>query len=464
MNLMKNTLGRFDRWLESLNPYKPEDVLAQGGVPVEVEDTPGRKRLARIVTFAFIAFMLWAFFAPIDAGVSVQGSIVVYGSRKAVQHPAGGVVSKINVKEGSHVKQGDTLVSINPLTTEANLNSTELDYINALAAESRLNAERADMPIDWLGELDAMPADDRRVAEAKQMQLSLYGTRRKDQVSQKQMQQEQKEGSERQMVELKHIMALRRKQLEVMTEEVRNNRELAAEGYIPRSKANELERNRDEMLTSLATTSAEITKLASSIAANRLQIHQIDVTFRKDVDSQLADIQKTRMSLKNKVDALKFDLSLTELKAPVGGVVVGLKVTTEGGVIQAGQVLMEIVPVESSLIVEAQVPPAMIDKVHVGLEADMRFTAFNQTTTPVIPGRIKLVGADRIEPPNGGGNGEGYYLAQIETTTEGKALLGGKAIQPGMPVEVIIKTGERSFMSYLLKPISDRLARAFKEN
>ena len=136
-----------------------------------------------------------------------------------------------------------------------------------------------------------------------------------------------------------------------------------------------------------------------------------------------------------------------------------MQVTTVGGVITASQILMEIVPEDASLIVKAQVPPNLIDKVRVGLEADMRFSAFNQTTTPVIPGIVKLVSADKITDPTLGE----HYPAQVEITEAGRALLEDKRIQPGMPVEVVVKSGERTFLQWLMKPISDKFARAFKD-
>ncbi|MGV3743432.1 MAG: HlyD family type I secretion periplasmic adaptor subunit, partial [Burkholderiaceae bacterium] len=255
----------------------------------------------------------------------------------------------------------------------------------------------------------------------------------------------------------------RREQLGTMADEARSNRELAAEGFVPRSRANEVERARSDLLASIASTMSEIGKNYSNIAATRLQLNQTVAVFKRDVEAQLAEAQKLRGALRTKVDALKFDLDLTQLRAPVDGTVVGLKVNTVGGVIQAGDLLMEIVPEAGKLIVETQVPPALIDKVKVGLEADMRFSAFNQNTTPVIPGKVRMVGADRL-PATSKEQPFDYYLAQIETTPEGARLLGQHKIQAGMPVDVVIKTGERSFMSYLLKPISDRFAHAFKES
>jgi protease secretion system membrane fusion protein len=158
---------------------------------------------------------------------------------------------------------------------------------------------------------------------------------------------------------------------------------------------------------------------------------------------------------------VEFDRDLTAMKAPVAGTVIGMKLNTIGGTVPSGQVLAEIVPLESALIVNAQVSPEFIDKVKVGQIADLRFTAFNVNTTPVISGKVVLVGADKLPAAPGGPQGE-FYLAKVEATKEGMAELGNLQIQPGMTVDVIFKTGERTFMSYLFKPISDRFARSFK--
>jgi protease secretion system membrane fusion protein len=185
--------------------------------------------------------------------------------------------------------------------------------------------------------------------------------------------------------------------------------------------------------------------------------------YHRDIEGKLTESQKLRHALRTKVDALKFDSSLAELRAPVAGTVVGMNVHTVGGVIQNGSVLLEIVPAGEDLVIEAQFAPELIDKVKVGLDADLRFSAFNHITTPVIPGTVRMVGADRL-PANGKEAPHDYYLAQVATTKEGYQLLGKNQVQPGMPVDVVIKTGERTFLSYLFKPLSDRLAKSFKEN
>jgi len=453
--------NRFTAWLDQLNPYDPDRLERDGIKPVRLEESESRRALARMALVSFVLFMGWALFAPLDAGVSVSGTVVVMGNRKAVQHPAGGVVTEIRVREGDVVRQGDVLLKVNPLTTEANLSGVEMDYINALATESRLQAEREGAgSIRWLSELQAYGGD-ARVEEAKGLQTKLFQSRRSEYGDQQRIYQEQLLGLQAQLRELQNVLSFRKEQLGVLNEEASSNRELANQGFIPRSKANEVERTRSEMLSSLSNVTAEIAKVQSSMASTRLQLTQHQASYRKDADTQLAEVQKNRKTGKGKIDALQFDLSLAEIKAPVGGAVVGLKVNTVGGVIQSGQVLMEIVPREVRLIVEAQVPPQSIDKVHAGLPADMRFSAFNLNTTPVIPGKVILVGADKI--PGANPQQGDYYLAQVESTTEGVKLLGDKVVQPGMPVEVIVKTGERSFFSYLIKPLSDRFARSFKD-
>ena len=449
-------------WMSMFNPYDPSKLERDGLRPIALEESASKKTLTWIVMVAFTLFMVWAFYAPLDAGVSVNGSVVVKGNRKAVQHPAGGVVIELMVKEGDLVKEGDVLLKISPLNSEANLTGAEVDYINSLATESRLEAERMGFKkIQWKRELDKIK-EDSRVTEAKALQVKLFESKRSEYQDQQRIYQEQLVGLAGQLKELQTVVRLRKEQLVVMEQEVRNNRDLAAQGFIPQAKANEVERARSEMLSSLSNVTSEIAKTQATISSTRLQATQHQATFRKEADTQLAEVQKNRKAVKGKVDAFQFDRSLSEIKSPANGAVVGLKANTVGGVIQSGQVLMEIVPKDGSLVVEAQVLPQYIDKVSVGMLSDLRFSSFNLVTTPVIPGKVSMVGADKLigTPPQ---QAPEYYIAQIETTTEGLKLLDGKTVQPGMPVEVIIKNGERSFMSYLVKPISDRFARSFKE-
>jgi protease secretion system membrane fusion protein len=316
-----------------------------------------------------------------------------------------------------------------------------------LASESRLKAERdGSGAIRWEEELSKrFKPGDVHVQEAKNLQQQLFNSRRAEYNSQVSSLNEQING-------LTAMMQAKRTQQRTIREEMTNTTKLAKDGYVPQMQANQAERQNSDMESSIASTQAEI-------ARTKLSISQVRTAMLKEIDTQLQEIQKNRDAMLTRLDAAKFDRDLAEVRAPVSGSVVGLKVFTIVGVIGAGTVLMEIVPKDETLIVQAKIPATIIDKVRVGMETDMRFTALNRDTTPVIPGVVKVVGADK--EPGGDKDGE-YYLGQVEATKEGIQKLAGLKVQPGMSVDVVIKAGERTFMSYLLKPLSDKFAMAFK--
>jgi membrane fusion protein, protease secretion system len=451
---------RFHRWADSLNPYQPDRLAPSDCIPVVLEESVIRKTMFRWVFFALSAFLVWACFAPLDNGVLMQGSVVVEGNRKAVQHLQGGVVTHLMVHEDQQVEQGQVLMRLNPLVTEASLEQTEAEYINLMVNESRLVSERLGLSfIRWIDELKHYDRNDFRIEQEKNLQIKLFDSRRQELQNQQHVLQEQIQTAEKQQTDLSEVLDLKKQQLALVSQEANNNRELAKEGYVSVAKANEIERMRSDLLAAITNLRTEMTRTQSTISAHKLQLLQLRTTFLKEVDTRLSEVQKNRRAIKPKVDALSFDKSLTEIKAPISGTVVGLKVFTEGGVVRAGEVLLEIVPQDGQLIVQANVPPQYIDKVRSGLTVFTRFTAFNMNTTPVIDGEITMVGDDKLTTQQG----EEYYLAHIKILEEQYAKLGQIKIQPGMPVEVVAKTGERTFMSYLLKPLTDRMARSFKD-
>jgi protease secretion system membrane fusion protein len=442
---------RMSDLVNSWNPYHPSKLADNGLEPVAIEESEVRKQGARWFLIAFCAFLVWSVTMPIDSGVPVIGTVVVSGYRKLVQHPTGGVVTQIFVKEGSKVNKGDILIKVNPLNTEANLASYELQYLDLLVNESRLKSERLGLgSIIWVPELTGL-GNGERVSESKSVQQQLFSARRAEYQSTIQ-------GLQAQIGGLSSAMASHRIQLGTLNEELSSSQQLAKEGYIPRSQANSTLRGQAEQQAALANASSEIAKIRAEMA-------RVRTAYLKEIETQLSEIQKNKEAFAGKVSAARFDQQLSEIRAPVSGTVVGLKVATVGGVISGSQTLAEIVPSDGRLIAEIKVPPNLIDKIRVGLEADIRFVAFNQTTTPVIDGRVVLVGSDlqlgqESKDPNAP---KEYYLAQVEVTADGQKKLQKLHVQPGMPVDVIIKTGERTFMSYFLKPLTDKLARSFKD-
>jgi protease secretion system membrane fusion protein len=453
---------RMSQWTKSFNPYIPEDLKKDGMEPVRIEESQVKRQSGKVVTVAFTIFVVWAVIAPLDQGVVIQGTVVVQGSRKAVQHPSGGVVSEILVREGDEVIEGDVVLKINPLNVDANLLQAENEFINALATYSRLLAERLEQKaITWDTELLAMNKKV-QVKEAMILQTALFSSRRSEYAGQRDILLRQAQGLREQLQDKEKILVLRESQIGAINEDAQSMRKLASDGFVPRTNANNSERSSIDAQIGLTSLQAEMSTIKTSLASNELELSKIKSAFNRQVDTELNEAQKSKEGLRAKVFSLRFDQSLSNVRAPTGGVVVALKAHTVGGVITGGQVLMEIVPKEQKLIVQAAVPPEMIDKVSVGLVTDLRFTAFNLTTTPVIPGVVTLVGADRL-PPLPPLFPHEYFLAQIETTSQGQKLLREKLIVAGMPVQVVIKSGERTFMAYIFKPLTDKLASAFKD-
>lgn len=242
-------------------------------------------------------------------------------------------------------------------------------------------------------------------------------------------------GLDAQIESLKRGIASKKNQLSIMQQQLVNGRELAKEGYIAKNRVLDLEQN--------------YAQLNSSIAMD---------------ESTLQERQRMLSEQKSKVEPQELEVNRTEIRSPVSGHVVNLQVFTQGGTVQAGQKLMEISPEDQPLIVEAKLPIHLIDKVHEGQPVEMMFTAFNQNTTPHIPGVLTVVGDDRIvDERSMDPMMQSYYRIQVEVTPEGEKKLGEHKVRAGMPVEVFVKTGERSLLSYMLKPIFDRAHSALRE-
>jgi protease secretion system membrane fusion protein len=246
----------------------------------------------------------------------------------------------------------------------------------------------------------------------------------------------------------------------LLERELKGTRDLVAEGYAPLNKQMEVERSIGDIVAAEADTQANIARTQSAILELRQRADVQRSDYRRDADTQLADVRREVDSEAEKYHALANDLGRTEIRAPAGGQVVGLAVQTVGGVIQGGQKLMDIVPRDETLLLETQVPPNLIDRVRPGEPVDVRFSAFAHSPQLVVAGNVESVSADILTDSTGRIT---YYLARVSITPDGMKTLGKRQLQPGMPVEVIIRTGERSMLTYLLHPLVKRLSASMKE-
>lgn len=412
-----------------------------------------------VIGVGLTGFLLWAGFAPLDKGVPVPGTVTVAGNRKTVQHPGGGIVDEILVRDGDRVSAGQVLLRMNETQARADAESLRIQYRTALATEARLLAERdGSDEISFAPEL--LDARDTQVTEAMSTQRQLFVSRRRLLTHEMASLRESVAGAEAQLGGLHATRARKSVQLQALGERRNAMREVVAKGFVARAQLLELEAQYAEVDSELAEIEGRVGQLKRQLGELRERALMLQEEHHRDVRAELSDAQLNSQALGHKLRAAEFTLGNANVRAPVSGTVVGLSVFTPGGYVTAGLPLLDIVPADQPLQVEAQVPVNLIDKVEPGLAVELQFTAFNQSRTPHVPAIVERVSADRLVDEV---SGAPYYRVLATVTTEGMQRLGGLGVRPGMPVETFIKTGERSLLSYLFKPIADRASTALTE-
>ncbi len=405
-------------------------------------------------------FLLWAAFAPLDKGVPITGNVTVESSRKSVQYLAGGTVDEILVKEGEVVKAGQVLVKMNDVTVRSQDEISRVQYYTDRAAQARLIAERdGKASVAYPPELMNARSDP-RVTNDIDAQNELFRSRRAALQAELAAADESIAGYKEQEHGYEETRDSIKQQMQILKEQLEGMRDLAKDGYVARNRLLDLERTFAQVNGQMSETIGNIGHAQRQISELTLRKLQRQEEFQKEVRTQLIDAEKEADAVGNRLKQQDFDLANVLVRAPVDGTVVAMNVFTRGGVVPSGFRIMDIVPSDDPLIVEGQIPVNLIDKVHAGLKADMIFSAFNQNRTPHIPGVVTQVSADRIVDER---TGQAYYKMRAEVSPEGKKLIANLQIRAGMPVEVFVKTGERTMMSYLLKPVFDRAKTSMTE-
>lgn len=444
------------------NIQNATEVASNEVLPVEVNTNS--KLHTRIGWWIIIAgiggFVAWASYAPLDRGVPLSGTVAVSSSKKAIQHLTGGIVEDILVKEGAVVKAGDILVRMNTVQAKLNLETARIQYASARATEARLSAERdGSSDLTFSSELQN-DMKDTRLANAMSLQKQLFSSRTSAIRSELSAFDENMEGLLLQKKGLEESRDGKKHQLKFLTEQLEGIRDLSKEGYVARNRLLELERTYAQLNTAITDDTNNIGRSLSQVSEIKLRKMQRAEEYQKEVRSQLAEVQREADGLANKLTGLAFDLNNALVKSPVDGTVVGMSIFTNGGVIGSGFRMMDVVPSDDPLVVEGQLPVHLIDKVHPNLKIELIFSAFNQNQTPHIPGIVTNVSADRLVDEK---SGQPYYSVRAKVAPEGMKLLSSLQIRPGMPVDLLIKTGERTMMNYLLKPILDHLKMSMTE-
>ncbi|WP_297479776.1 HlyD family type I secretion periplasmic adaptor subunit [Ferrovum sp.] len=448
--------------MNSVNPLrKKHDIIDATAVEIIKTDDRVYTRMGWWIVLGGVGgFLLWAIFAPLDQGVAISGIVEVATNRKEIQYQPGGIVEAILVKEGDTVKAGQVLVRMNDTQTKSQAEMSRTQYYSDLAVEARLEAERDGRTrLQFSPELLAHQGE-APVKDDMALQQQLFGARRSALQNELSAMDENIAGLEQQAAGLELARSSRAQQLQYLTEQIDNMRDLVKEGYVAKSRFLDLQRNQAEVNGIMAEESGRLGYTQRQAAEMKLKKSQRLEDYQKEVHQQLTDVEKEVGMIRHRLASQDFEQRNTEVKSPVDGTVVDLKVFTVGGVVSPGVPMMEVVPSHDALIIEGKIPLELIDKMHPGLEVDMTFPAFNRNTTPHVPGRVTEISADRLTDQK---TGQSYYTMRAEVTEKGVRLLGNLQVRPGMPVEAFIKTGNRTMMSYLLKPLFDRIKTSMSE-
>jgi HlyD family secretion protein len=405
--------------------------------------------------------MAWGYWATIGSAVVTQGTVVVEGNIKKVQHPTGGVVGQLNVREGQRVTAGEIVVTLDDTMTRTSLGVVMNELTAVRARVARLNAERDSLsrvvfPDDIVARAAKEPGVGAVLAGERQMFMARSSTRngQKSQLA-------ERVGQLRQ--EIRGLMEQKvaaETQLKIAREELRPIQSLHKRGLVPVPRLTALER---EVARSEGTVGELIAKIAQSqgkITETEFQILQLDKEVGSEVAKELRESETKVGELVEKRTSAEDQLKRVDIRAPITGTVLQLGVHTVGGVVGQTETLMLIVPDTDRLIVEVHINPQDIDQVHVGQSVRARFSAFNQRTTPELDGTLFRVSGDLTREPQ---TGAAYYVGGISFTEAELKKLDGLKLLPGMPAEGYIKTGTRSPASYLFKPLTDQMHRAMQE-
>ena len=438
----------------------PNELKKEADVSLVTNDMPIRTLGMAVVLGTVGILGGWSYLAPIDSAASASGFVTVKSHSKTVQHLDGGIVKELLVRDGDIVKEGDVLLTLDGTDVKAQAEILRGQQITLAAQVARLNAER-----DRLGSViypkEVQNLSDARVVEARQSENQIFNARKNSHdgevsvLNQRISQLNSRiQGLQGQKTSKQHLNTS-------YTEEAKDLKELLAEGFADKQRLRDMERSITATTGEIASLSSEIASSEMQIGETRLQIMQIQKQFQEEVADKSSEIQAQLYDVNQRLTATIDKVNRIQIKSPAAGRVMGVSIYTIGGVITPGRPILDIVPQGEELVVEARVSPMDIDRVHVGLVAEVRFSAFKQALVPKTVGKLIGLSADKIVDER---TGQPYYNAKIELTPESYVKLGDMELLPGMPADVLINTGERTVFEYLMQPISNAWAKAMIED
>lgn len=417
------------------------------------------KRIGLVIfVLVFVIFGGWAALMPIDGAARAPGEVTVRSYSKVVQHLEGGIISDILVENGDVVEAGQPLLHIDDTQPLAQLEIVRSQFVALMAREARLIAER-----DGLDEVvypEQLNRDNPGVREEITAQNQIFRARKATNEGAEEVLEQRIEQLQSKLVGLRALKVSKERLAASFKDELADTEALLAQGFSDKTRLRDLERNVAAYEGEAADLTANISSTEVQIGETRMQILQQNREFQNQVVGELSDTQTQLRDVTERINALEDVVSRTVVRAPASGIVNGMQFHTIGGVISPGTKIVDIVPLEDDLIIEARVSPVDIDRVALNQEATIRFSSFG-SRVPTIYGEVIHLSADSYVDE---ATSTTYYLARIEVTPEGMENLGDLIMMPGMPAEVFISTGSRTFLQYLFKPFSNVMARSFRED
>jgi HlyD family type I secretion membrane fusion protein len=403
---------------------------------------------------------LWSVTATLDGAVMAGGTVQVEAARKKVQHLEGGIVKEIRVRDGDAVLEGDILIRLDDTSVGANLRLMQGQSAELAVRRYRLLAERDGTDLA-LPRVINVRSDERGATDILAGQRALFEARRASRLVEIDLLRQQVLQLESQIDGLRRQEASKVRQIAFFDDELTGLRTLFAQGLTPKSRLLAVEREAERARGELATLAAGIAGGQTKVKETELAILRVDRSFQEKVADELRAVEAELNTQREKLVGAADQSQRSEIRAPRRGRVLNLAVHNPGSVIRPGETVMEIVPDDDTLVIGARVAPHDIDNVLPGAAATVRLSAFNQRTTPELTGAVQRVSADLVSDP---ATHESYYQAVVEVPPHEAARLHGLALKPGMPAEVFIRTGARTPLGYLIKPLTDSFARALRSD
>lgn len=428
-----------------------------------LDDRPYRMLGWSVLAITFVFLLGWSGIAPLESAVVADGRIFVASLNKSVQHLDGGLVAHIAVKDGDLVEQGQLLLSLDRKPLDIQLDKVTSQLIETEANLERLGAERAGSEkLKFSAELRKR-AERARQTAILSTQQQLFDSRRQALASEQEVLQQRLEKAKGEIVSNQQMEETLRQRLGLLDQDLEGLNKLAANNLVSKAKLREVQRDRTEISGDLISRQSDITRLEASIQEIRSQITLQQRDFQKEVATRQQELEVRRIELQSQQSSLNEQLSRIDIRAPVSGKIKGFNVVTTGAVIKAGEPIMEIVPHESSFTIHARISPMDIDVLHPGLKAEVRIPAFDGSRYfPSLYSDLQDVSSDVYVEEKAD---RVYYKATLTIDSATMDILRREKLQliSGMPVEVVIKTGERTLLDYLTKPLRDMVVKAFNE-